>query len=509
MTKGALLYLVIVVVSAACGLAVEITAGRLIAPYLGMSLYTWTAIIAVVLAGFSVGHWIGGRMAEASAERVRRRVAWALCLACLSTAASLVLIRLVSGPVIGAGLTPVPTILVLTSALFFLPSLFVGIPSPALTKLAIDENPARIGRVLGAFYAGGAVGSIAGTLLTGYVFIAWLGSIRTLLVVAALYGAMGAVLFLFRGPRLQAGSLAASLAPPLAVVGVLSGAIALVGGSVAAFTSNCDAESDYYCIRVVDVSADAGETARLMVLDHLGHGINLKDAPQRLLTPYVDVQDMLARIHSGTHSPFRSFFIGGGGYTLPRAWLAARPDADITVAEIDPAVTEAARRHMWLLPDERLTVIDSDARRTLRNAPAGHYDIVVGDAFHDIAVPPHLVTAEFFALVRARLAEDGIYLMNVVDNRDRPRFALSMIEGLKPLFPHVEIWALEPSDIRTTFVIAAVQQPTPFDRLPLRTDPAQAFVRLSEETVAGLVATLQPFALTDDFSPVDRLIGVE
>ena len=39
--------------SSACGLVIEIVAGRLIAPYVGMSLYTWTAIIAVVLAGLS------------------------------------------------------------------------------------------------------------------------------------------------------------------------------------------------------------------------------------------------------------------------------------------------------------------------------------------------------------------------------------------------------------------------------------------------------------------------
>ena len=46
----------------ASSLIVEIVAGRMIAPYVGMSLYTWTSIIAVVLAGFSVGHWWGGRI---------------------------------------------------------------------------------------------------------------------------------------------------------------------------------------------------------------------------------------------------------------------------------------------------------------------------------------------------------------------------------------------------------------------------------------------------------------
>ena len=58
------IYLLITSLSAACGLVIEIVAGRMIAPYLGMSLYTWTAIIAVVLAGFSAGHCIGGWIAE-------------------------------------------------------------------------------------------------------------------------------------------------------------------------------------------------------------------------------------------------------------------------------------------------------------------------------------------------------------------------------------------------------------------------------------------------------------
>src|SRR3546814_20777336 len=54
---------------AAASLVVEIVAGRMLAPYLGMSLYTWTVVIAVVLAGFSLGHCAGGSLAERSAAR--------------------------------------------------------------------------------------------------------------------------------------------------------------------------------------------------------------------------------------------------------------------------------------------------------------------------------------------------------------------------------------------------------------------------------------------------------
>ena len=69
--------------SSAGGLVIEIVAGRLIAPYVGMSPYTWTAIIAVVLAGLSAGHWIGGRLAgrAVDAETGAIRLAAALAFA--------------------------------------------------------------------------------------------------------------------------------------------------------------------------------------------------------------------------------------------------------------------------------------------------------------------------------------------------------------------------------------------------------------------------------------------
>ena len=85
------------VLTSAGGLVLEIVAGRLLAPYVGMSLYTWTAIIAVVLAGLSLGHWIGGVLAapDVDTQAGARRVAQALALAAVSSLASLVLLRVV------------------------------------------------------------------------------------------------------------------------------------------------------------------------------------------------------------------------------------------------------------------------------------------------------------------------------------------------------------------------------------------------------------------------------
>jgi len=53
-------YSLTIFISSGLLMVLEITAGRLLAPYIGVSLYTWTSIIGVVLAGLSLGNWIGG-----------------------------------------------------------------------------------------------------------------------------------------------------------------------------------------------------------------------------------------------------------------------------------------------------------------------------------------------------------------------------------------------------------------------------------------------------------------
>src|SRR6056297_3542143 len=110
----------------AASMVVEIVAGRMLAPYVGMSLYTWTSVIAVVLAGFSAGHWLGGRFAAHPPERALALTGWALVAAAATTGAAIWLLRASAGPVLGALPNPVAAIIALTTLVFFLPSFFAG-----------------------------------------------------------------------------------------------------------------------------------------------------------------------------------------------------------------------------------------------------------------------------------------------------------------------------------------------------------------------------------------------
>ncbi len=497
-------YAFVVFLSSACGMVMEIVAGRLIAPYVGMSLYTWTAIIAVVLAGLSVGHWIGGVLAGpgVGAREGGKRVAWALALAAVSSLASLVLLRLVSGALLGGGFSTISAIVLLTGALFFLPSLFVGIVSPVLTKIAIETSGHGTGRVIGRMFAVGALGSIAGTLAAGYLFISWIGSSGTVIAVAAVYAGLALAFAL----RLRMGW---ALALAMTVAG---GGVFWWGLGVAAFQSPCQVESDYFCIRIEDYSSDDERPSRIMVLDHLVHSINDRNDPGLLHSPYIHLVDEAAAIRFGPQRPVTAFFIGGGGYSLPRAWAAARPGSDLVVAEIDPSVTAAARDHMWFdAAAPGLKVLHQDARVALQALkPEPRFDVVFGDAFRDITVPTHLVTREFHREIKARLKADGFYVVNVVDLGGDPRFLISLVKTLNLDFDVVEVWktldGLDESG-RATFVVMAAARPTPVSRIEARRGLWRVWARWPEADLRRRLAQADVPVLTDDFAPVDRLMS--
>ena len=485
------------VLVSAGALVLEIIAGRMLAPYVGMSIYTWTAVIAVVLAGLSLGHWLGGRIAEATPEDALGKTGAYLAAAAVSSAATVFILRFAAEPVARAAGNPVAEVSLLALVVFFAPSFFAGIPSPVIASHAVSSRPEQQGRALGSVFAAGAIGAIAGTLCAGYILIAWLGTTASTVLVAITY-AIIAAMFMW-GSRVRSYV-------------IVSAALILVSAVICVFAlrafSPCQTESRYFCIRVVDVSNDVGQPARLMVLDHLGHGISVENQPAMMVMPYVAMIDALAsKAFDGTLQS--AFFIGGGAYTLPRAW-AHKQVRDIVVAEIDPKVTRTAADEFWFDADSA-SVVHDDARRALRRS-GKTFQIIVGDAFTDISVPSHLVTREFFELVRSRLTADGIYMMNIVDDAGRGRALSAVMATLKTVFASVEVFA-ETSDLmgggRTTFVVRASARASGVTAFREPVGQNREFANLTTSPAITQLLAENTVILTDDYAPIDRLIGLE
>ena len=496
-------YAVVVFVSSALLLVLEIVAARLIAPHVGVSLYTWSAVIGVVLAGLSIGNAIGGAWAD------RRATADAaggvLIVAGLTALLIPWLLVVTAGRLQQYELSILSTSLILVLVLFMLPALLIGIVTPLLTTLALSHS-LRPGHIVGMMHALGATGSIVGTFAAAWWMIPALGSRDVVMTSGISLLACGLILL---------RPLAGRRRTAVAVLVVLAGA-GLFGVIVTspALASPCDRESSYFCIRTIDEGEhpSLGRT-RSLVLDHLLHGTNVENDGSLLRAPYVQLMQELMCRHHHDKATLRAFFIGGGAYTQPRAlWLATMP-VDITVAELDPVVTATAREELFL-DDREMRVIHGDARVVLNRLPADErFDVIVGDAFHDVSVPYHLVTREFAELLARRLHDDGIYVLNLVDIYPDGRFARALVRTLGEVFAHVEVWldAIPQGVARVTYVISASNSETAMagrgPRLNAVTRPVRTWTRVTGQLKGGSGGDGDVPVLTDDNAPVERLIS--
>jgi spermidine synthase len=491
-------------VASACTLVLEIAAGRLLAPHVGVSLYTWTSVIGVVLAGISLGNYLGGIVADRGASR--RTLGRLLVGGGLATLAMLPFTATELVGLAPRGL-PVPVrILVLTGVLFFAPSTLLGMVSPLAVKLTLADLR-RAGHVVGRIYAWSTLGSIVGTFLTGFVLIPTFGTRPVIFGVGVSLVALGALTGeYFRAGRPPAVDVALGLLLLLAMGQIHA------GGTLSA---QCDRETSYYCIRVTSESAADGQPIQVLTLDKLVHSYNSIEDPTRLHYGYLRTYAELTAYVAQRVPRMRALFVGGGGYTLPRYLEATYPGATLEVAEIDPGVTRTAIERMGLSPRTRVATVNADAREVVEARQGGApYDLVFGDAFNDYQVPYHLTTREFAQKVRGLLAPDGLYLALVIDRMRGGRFMASLVRTLQEVFPHVYVLSDVPRTMAPraqTYVVAASAAPLDLDRLravPGHEPDGDRSVRvMPADAMAHWLEGADPVILTDDYAPADNLMA--
>lgn len=159
----------------------QLVAGRVIAQYLGQSLFTWTGIIATTLAGIALGNHIGGVLADKFPNQRIIPVQFAL-------SAIVILLISYANHLIGnlALLQNLPwewRIFTHIFLLFIIPFLLLGTISPVLTHLLIQIS-SKAGTSVGIFFAFSLLGSLTGTFITGYILLAYF-SYTTLLTISS------------------------------------------------------------------------------------------------------------------------------------------------------------------------------------------------------------------------------------------------------------------------------------------------------------------------------------
>jgi spermidine synthase len=495
----------IVFISSACMMVLELVAGRIMAPYVGVSLYTWTGVIGVILAGMSLGNYLGGRLADRWASL--RLLGGVFFLAGLLSAAVLAIEALGLG--LPASWPIVLRIILLTAALFLLPSAVLGMISPIVVKLAVQDL-AKTGSIVGRIYAAGAVGSIVGTFATGFFLISWFGTHTVVWGVAIVLITLGAVFYLSgAGENSRRGHIKKALLL-LALLGVIGGS--LLAKTQGWLASRCNLETNYFCIKVHEEEKD-GQAVRVLVLDRMVHSYTSLDDPTRLVYGYEKVYAEAAAYQARNHTPLRALSVGGGGYTFPRYLEALYSNSQIDVIEIDPGVTLVAQELLGLRSDTTIITHNEDARMFLAGEPRQKYDLIMGDAFNDYSVPYHLTTREFNEHVHAWLSADGLYMVNLIDGPRRD-FLRAYTNTLRQTFKHVYVvpairsWRESP---RVTFVLIGTDTPldlAAFDSIDAGDGvPSLARQVLSQAETDALLAEGRVALLTDQYAPVDQMLA--
>lgn len=490
--------------SSASVLVMEILAARLLAPYVGVTLETYTGIIGIILAAIAVGTWWGGRQAD-------RRDPRALLGPTLILGGGLALlivpiVRAVGTLPLGTG---VPAVLVLVLVGFFAPAAVLSAVSPMVVKLQLASLD-RTGSTVGRLSALGTAGAIAGTFVTGFVLVAQWPTTPILVGVAVAVIAVGVVVSAAgRHGRRRARMIGTACL--VAVVGAAGAA------RVNAALDPCDRESAYYCARVDAAGLNCPDGLTLY-LDTLRHSCVYPDDPTRLGYSYTQRFADVLRVAAGPgREPPDVLHVGGGGFTMPRYVSATYPGSTNTVLELDQVLVDIAREQLGLVDSAETRVIVGDARTGIRALPDDSVDVVLGDAFGGLAVPWHLTTTQWLTEVdrvlrpaggtaaRGPGAEGGMYAVNVID-RPPLAFARSHAASIQQVFGHVAVWV--PAGVAEGTArgnIILIGSPSPIDAAALRIAAGAGNELLTGDAAAAFIGDAVP--LTDDYAPVDQLLA--
>jgi predicted membrane-bound spermidine synthase len=484
----------VVFLAGAAVMILELTGSRLLAPYLGTSIFVWTSLIGIILACLSFGYWLGGR----TADRTPRPAVLALLL--LGAGLWMGVLSLLADRTIIATLNTMGDLRVSATAasivLFGVPSILLGMVSPFAARLKIASVD-RAGSTVGNLYALSTLGSILGTFLAGFVLIAYLSNPAILRL----------LFFLL--------VVTSFLASPRTFLPLRAGLVLVVGAAMAirpsglraeVFENMVDVNTLYSRAWVYDRNVEAnGATYRTRFLR-----IGIENSGAMFLDYWGNVFNYLEFFNLGMHfkpDVRRTLMIGGGSYTYPGLFLHDHPEASIDVVEIDPGVTEIARKYFFLEDNPRLRIFHEDGRVFL-NRTDETYDVIFVDAFKSyFYIPPHLVTVEAMQRISDALAPDGVVCVNLLGALEGPGSEIihAINATLREVFPQVYFFPVQhPEDGAESqnIMMVGLKSETP----PSFTSDNPVWNEMLANRWGEEIPLDEP-PLRDDFSPVEHYIS--
>lgn len=492
----------VVFFTGACVLIIELVATRILSPYYGNTIFTVTSVITIVLAALSVGYYYGGKLAD---KHPSEKLFYSIILFSGLGVLFLHLLNLYVLPLLGYELSIITGPIISSVVLFFFPSFLLGMLSPFAIKLQLDRFPKQgTGSLTGEMFFWSTMGSLFGSISTGFILIPQFEISKIILAVALFLTLLGFLPMLKMGmSKKKAFRNAFLIFLAFFLMGTATGFA--VKKEKVVYSKN----GLYEKITIYDAMYQ-GQPTRFFEQDRSNSGAMFLNSDE-----HVDDYTKYFALYKVFNPNIKNaLVIGGGAYTVPKALLAENSEVHVDVAEIEPSLFDLAVKYFRVPKTERLKNYTDDGRRLLHDTKKT-YDYIFADGYYSLfSIPSHLTTQEFFAVAKSKLGKDGIFIANFIGDlsRRQPSLILSEMRTFQSVFPNSYFFGVNSPNQAGAQNIIFVGYNS--DKKIAMKDPLIAesvipvirFLPLTQIDINRFELSAYPI-LTDDYSPVEYMTG--
>ena len=486
------IYLVIIFLTGATTLALELLASRVMTPYFGVSLYIWTGILSITLIALSLGYYIGGRLTASNSDTERMEFLFLLMPALSSLAMSFSCWLYPQMFAELAGYSLVMGSFIACVLLIFLPLIAVSAMNPLL--IAIESHSGSQSSAQGDSGSGrvffiSTVGSVVGVSLTAFIFIPNMTNYNSLLLLALALAALSLTgTFMSSGLTQQHRNLirvSSAIGCLVSSFMLMQAADNLGKNRTITFDGNdWTLQEEYSSLfgnsKVIRITGDwstpgpDGQEKYVNVFLNDGIAMNSSDHLGRSLSPFTHA---LEHMSASLKPEAKTALVLGLGAGVVPTRLAAK-GIEVDVVEINPDYLEAAIDH-FQFDASVANVVEADARTFVRFCSV-KYDVVVIDLFQSDGIPDYLLSREFFMDIAGCMQADGVATFNTLGSSQHMGIYYNIVKTLQSVFPEVLMFHGDPvgEDAGLNIYLAASQTPLQWNAKPLAQDITPAIANI-------------------------------